>query len=64
MNRKLHKYEVSINYFGTNTYIVEAVSKVGAEAKAKARFHNGENGDLPGSDFEEIDYMGKIERID
>lgn len=65
MNKKLHRYVVPINYFGTNHYIVEAVSKVGAEAKARARFDNGENGDCPvAGDFERIDYIGSIKRLD
>ena len=60
---KLHRFQVPLNYYGTNYYIVEAVSKSGAEAKARARFFNGENGDLPHCEQEEIDWVGKIEKI-
>jgi hypothetical protein len=44
------KYEVTITYSGTDTYVVEADTKEAAETAAEARFANGEPADHPGAE--------------
>ena len=57
------KFEVPIVYRGAIYYIVEADSDIEAETIARARFENGESGDIPIVVFEDIERIGDIEEI-
>jgi hypothetical protein len=63
MKTKIKTFEVPVCYRGQTNYIVVASSKDEAEKIARARFENGENGDVPIIEFEKIDRIGEIEEI-
>ena len=62
-SKKLKLFDVPICFFGQENYIVKAKNKSEAEKLARARFDNGEDGDLP-SGFQKIDFIGEIEEVE
>lgn len=59
-----HTYEVPIVYKGQINYIIEAESDIEAETIARAKFDNGDRGSVPVIEYEKIDRIGDIDKID
>ena len=55
------KYEVTIVYKGQSTFIVDAGSDDEAEQMALSRYHEGEDGDMPQSDYQDIENINTKE---
>ena len=60
----MKEYQVNIHYRGCNSYIVKANSDVEAEALAKSRFDDGDNGEVLGVGFEVFDKFGDVTELD
>lgn len=58
------RYEVPIIYRGLSTFIVEANSEKEAAAKAESLFRNGEPAPVLGNEWEEIDSVGEVSKVE
>ena len=57
------KFCVPIIYRGQSNFIVEADTPEEAEAKARTRYDNGDVGDELGNEWEEVERIGEIEKV-
>jgi hypothetical protein len=57
------KYEVPIIYVGLSNFIVEAETEEQAREKARLKFRGGEQPDVLGNEWEEIERIGEIQEV-